>query len=307
MIVLATQFLSPFISANFQSKVVGDIITTIISLAVMSPFIWALTVKKIHKHASTNLWLDKKYNRGPLVILEVFRNILAVVFLYVLLSQLFAPLVTLGVALLVLVVVLVIFKQRMQLFYTRIERRFLINLNARSIIEGTDVKNAISPWDAHLAYFVINPEANFVGVLLNELKWREKYGINIASIERGKKIIDVPTRGEMLFPNDRIAVIGTDEQLQVFRYVIEPVAETLQADTTKDEVSLHKIIVDNHNKLRGKTIRDSGIREITGGLVVGVERDGMRLINPESTLRFEWDDVIWVVGDWRKIKELIRE
>ncbi len=111
----------------------------------------------------------------------------------------------------------------------------------------------------------------------------------------------------MLFPNDKIAVIGTDEQLQVFRYVIEPVAETLQADTTKDEVSLHKIIVDNHNKLRGKTIRDSGIREITGGLVVGVERDGMRLINPESTLRFEWDDVIWVVGDWRKIKELIRE
>jgi CPA2 family monovalent cation:H+ antiporter-2 len=182
-----------------------------------------------------------------------------------------------------------------------------MNLNARSVIEGTDVKNAISPWDAHLAYFVINPEANFVGVLLNELKWREKYGINIASIERGKKIIDVPTRGEMLFPNDRIAVIGTDEQLQVFRYVIEPVAETLQADTTKDEVSLHKIIVDNHNKLRGKTIRDSGIREITGGLVVGVERDGMRLINPESTLRFEWDDVIWVVGDWRKIKELIRE
>lgn len=307
MIVLAIRFLSPFISVNFQSKVFGDVITTIISLAVMSPFIWALTVKKIHKHAYTNLWLDKKYNRGPLVILEIFRNVLAVVFLYVLLSQLFAPFIALAVALLVMVVVLVIFKQRMQLFYTRIERRFLMNLNARNVIEGTDVKNAISPWDAHLAYFVISPEADFVGISLSELQWREKYGINIASIERGKKIIDVPLRNEMLFPNDKIAVIGTDEQLQVFRYVVEPAAEVPQPDAAKDEVSLHKIIVDNHNKLRGKTIRDSGIREITGGLVVGVERDGKRLINPESTLRFEWDDVIWVVGDWRKIKELIRE
>lgn len=228
------------------------------------------------------------------------------VFLYVLLNQLFAPLIAFAVALLVMVVVLVIFKKRMQSFYSRIERRFLMNLNARDVIEGTDVKNAISPWDAHLAYFTISPEVAIVGIPLSKLQWREKYGINIAGIERGKKIIDVPTRGEMLFPHDKIAVIGTDEQLQVFKNVVEPPAE-VQPEATKEEVSLHKIIVDNHNKLRGKTIRDSGIREITGGLVVGVERDGKRLINPESTLTFEWDDVIWLVGDWRKIKELIKE
>ena len=111
----------------------------------------------------------------------------------------------------------------------------------------------------------------------------------------------------MLFPHDKIAVIGTDEQLKVFRHVVELAAEMPQPDAGKDVVSLHKIIVDNHNKLRGKTIRDSGIREITGDLVVGVERDGKRLINPEFTLRFEWDDLIWLVGDWRKISQLIRE
>jgi CPA2 family monovalent cation:H+ antiporter-2 len=307
LIVLATRFLSPLISANIENKIVSHIITTIITLAVMSPFIWALTIKKIHNHAYTNLWLDKKYNRGPLVILEVVRNVLAVVFLFVLLNQLFIPSVSIVVALLVLVVVLVIFKKRMQLFYSRIERRFLMNLNARNVIEGTDIKNNISPWDAHLAYFVISPDGAFLGIPLHELRWREKYGINIAGIERGRKNIDVPARNEMLFPFDKIAVIGTDEQLQQFRYVVEPTVETEQFAGKKNEVSLHKIIVDNHNKLRGKTIHDSGIREKTGGLIVGVERDGKRLINPESKLMFEWDDIIWVVGDWKKIKELIRE
>jgi CPA2 family monovalent cation:H+ antiporter-2 len=193
----------------------------------------------------------------------------------------------------------------MQMFYHRIEKRFLTNLNARSVIEGTDEKNNISPWDAHLAYFVINPNAEFIGKSLAQLSWREKFGINIASIERGKKIIDVPSRAEMLFPYDKISVIGTDEQLQTFRYIIDPVAEGTELATGKEEVSLHKVIVDNHNHLRGKTIRSSKLREQTGGLVVGIERRGSRILNPESTMEFEWDDIIWIVGDWKKIKELI--
>jgi monovalent cation:H+ antiporter-2, CPA2 family len=89
--------------------------------------------------------------------------------------------------------------------------------------------------------------------------------------------------------------------------VVEAGTDSAPLADEKKEVSLHKIIVDSHNKLRGKTIHDSGIRERTGGLVVGIERDGHRLINPESKLTFEWDDVVWVVGDWRKIRTLISE
>jgi monovalent cation:H+ antiporter-2, CPA2 family len=307
MITLAIRYLYPFITANFQNRLLADIITTIATLIAMSPFIWALTIKKIHSHAYTNLWLDKKYNRGPLVILEVIRNILSVVFLFVLLNKLFIPWASFAVALLVMVIVLVIFRNRMQFFYQRIERRFLSNLNARSVIEGTDEKNNISPWDAHLAYFIISPDADFVGKPLYELEWRENFGINIASIERGKKIIEVPDRYQMLFPYDKIGVIATDEQLQIFRYIVEPTLETTEIAADEKEVSLHKIIVDNHNKLRGKTIHDSGIRERTGGLVVGIERDGRRVINPESKTMFEWDDIVWVVGDWKKIRTLIRE
>lgn len=65
--------------------------------------------------------------------------------------------------------------------------------------------------------------------------------------------------------------------------------------------------MDNHNHLRGKTIRNSKIREQTGGLVVGIERDGERILNPDSTIEFQWEDVIWIVGDWKRIKQLIVE
>jgi len=306
-ILLSIQFLSPFIIKEVQNKTAALIITTLITLMVTSPFIWALTIKRIHKSAYTALWLDKKYNRGPLVMLEILRNVLAVIYLFFLLEQLFTPWIAFIVALIVMIIVLVIFSQRLQDFYSRIEHRFLTNLNARNVIEGTDEKSTISPWDAHLAYFVISPDANYIGKPLMELQWREKFGINIASIERGKKVIDVPSKNEMLFPYDKISVIATDEQLQKFRYIIDPVIETPTSLPDKEPVSLHKIIVDNHNRLRGKTIRNSNIREQTSGLVVGIERDGKRILNPDSTTELQWEDVIWIVGDWKKIKQLIIE
>jgi CPA2 family monovalent cation:H+ antiporter-2 len=55
------------------------------------------------------------------------------------------------------------------------------------------------------------------------------------------------------------------------------------------------------------SIRESRIREFTKGLVVGIERNDERILNPDSSTVFEWHDVVWIVGDRRKILELVRE
>jgi CPA2 family monovalent cation:H+ antiporter-2 len=73
--------------------------------------------------------------------------------------------------------------------------------------------------------------------------------------------------------------------------------------TDAESITLVKIVVDEHNKLKGQTIRESAIREKTNGLVVGIERNGKRLLNPVSDTAFEWEDVIWLVGDRHKIRD----
>lgn len=304
LILLSVNYLAPVIRSYTSNNLWGSVFTAVVTIGLMSPFVWALTLKKLHKIAYTNLWLDKKYNRGPLVMLEVLRNLLAVVFLFILMRQLFSAVVSVVVVLIVLIVVGVIFQKRLQDFYSRIEQRFISNLNARDQIDGVDEKSNLSPWDAHLAFFTISPNVGFIGKTLEALCWREKYGINIAAIERGQKVINVPSRYEQILPYDKISVIGTDAQLKSFRNVIDPTLEPVEAATAIEEVSLNKIIVDHHNQLRGKTIRNSGIRERTGGLVVGIERGGLRLLNPESTLIFEWEDVVWIVGERKKIEQL---
>ena len=80
--------------------------------------------------------------------------------------------------------------------------------------------------------------------------------------------------------------------------------DTMPVDEKAEQISLEKLVVDEHNGLRGQTIRESGIREKTKGLVVGIERSGERLLNPASNTIFEWDDVVWLVGDKYRIREL---
>jgi CPA2 family monovalent cation:H+ antiporter-2 len=305
-IVLASNFLLPWFKTQVPEGALPGIVTFLVTLVASAPFLWALAMRKMHTLAYTNLWLDKKYNRGPLVMLEIIRNILLVALIYLMVDRLIDAQIAVLAVLPVTVIVLWIFSSRLKRFYSRLEKRFLSNLREREVFQ-TRGSGDLSPWDAHLAYFTIPPDSDSIGKTLQALAWREKYGVNIASIERGKKAIYAPARLDMIHPFDRIAVIGTDVQLEDFRSILETEA-THNPDTLgKYEVSLSKIIVDNHTGLRGKTIRESGIREITNGLVVGIERNGQRILNPDGTTVFEWDDVVWIVGDGRKIQALVKE
>ncbi len=303
-IFMAVRFLDPWLRTQFDNMMVAHVITVALTLLLLSPFIWALTIKKLQRGAYTSLWLNSQANHGPLVVVEILRNLLAVLYLFLLLNQLFDVMTAFIGAIIVLAVVLFIFSKRLQAFYARIERRFMTNLHHKDLENNTGATSTLSPWDAHLVYFTVRPEAEVLGKSLESLGWREKYGVNIASIDRGSIKIPAPKRDEMVFPYDRLGVIGTDQQLQAFRAVVEP--SVIKVTTPEEEdIKLMKMRVDEHNLLKGQTIRGSGIREKTNGLVVGIERNGQRILNPDSYTIFEWDDIVWVVGDRRRILEML--
>ncbi|MFN5422217.1 MAG: cation:proton antiporter regulatory subunit, partial [bacterium] len=202
----------------------------------------------------------------------------------------------------VMLIVGFVFRKRLQRFYGRIERRFLHNLHEKEMIEMSRAKTHLSPWDAHLTKYVISPHADFIGKPLQELAWREQYGVNLAYIERGNFVKFAPAKHDQVFPFDTIGVIGTDKQLEEFGKLILPYNDESIEDMGL--VDLQKIVVDEHTLLKGMSIRESGIREKTDGLVVGIERQGERFLNPSSGTILEWDDIVWIVGNRKKIQDL---
>ena len=135
---------------------------------------------------------------------------------------------------------------------------------------------------------------------------REKYGVNIAMIERGKVTIATPSRDERLYPYDKLLIIGNDEQLADVKPLFEGLADETLTSFPKQDMSLQKIVVNSKSKIYNQSIRESGIREHTQGLVVGVERKGNRILNPDSDLVFENDDIVWIVGNNKLISALAK-
>ena len=302
VIFLALRYVHPFITQNIAEGVNGTIISIVVSLILMSPFLWALSIRRIQKVAYSHLWLNKKYTRGPLISIEFFRIALGVLFVGFLVYEFFDTLIAAGIAFSLIIVGMFIFSRRLQSFYDKLEKRFLLNLNAR---ESKNTQPDILPWDTHLADLIVAPESKLAGKTLVELAVREKYGVNIALIERGKIMIPTPGRDEQLFPNDKVMVIGTDDQLAAVKELFEgSMDENTESSFPREDMALQKVVISSSSPVYGQSIRTSGIREATQGLVVGIERKGQRILNPDSNLIFENGDIVWIVGNNKKVPNL---
>ncbi len=299
-ILLASYYVEPFFERQFGNILVARISAVVLTLAITSPFIWALTARKMRGLAYKELWLDSKYNHGALLLLELARNFVAIICWGFLLNRFFSFYISVIGTLIVMPVVLLLFRRKLEKFYGRIQTRFLDNLNKKD-----QRQNAPTFWDAHLAEFIVSPYAAYAGRTLQDLGWREKYAINIAYILRADKTIPTPSRYDKLFPYDKIGVVATDQQLQAIKGVVEndDFVSVGATDEEKEHIGLMSIVIDEHTRLKGLSIRESAIREKTNGLIVGVERNNQRVLNPSSDTIFEWGDVVWLVGDKRKIRE----
>ena len=302
VIFLASRYVQPFIAKNVVNGLKSTIISLVASFILMAPFLWALSIRRIQKTAYSHLWLNKKYTRGPLIAIEVFRIALGIFFVGFLMYEFFDTWVAAGIALALIVLMMVIFSRKLQSFYNKLEKRFMLNLNARE-----NQKPDILPWDTHLTEIKVSPESDVVGKTLSELMIREKYGVNIALIERGRNNIPTPGRDERLYPNDNLLLIGADDQLASVKALLDvdiPHHEEEKSFPDK-EMTLQKVVVNTDSPVYGLSIRNAGIREKAQALIVGIERGTERILNPSSDFIFDNGDVIWIVGNNKKIKEVI--
>lgn len=296
-ILLSSTYLLPIVSGNRFGHVLGAVIT----LIAISPFLWALSLRRVAVKQVIVLMQQRKY-RGPIIMMVLFRFVLTLFFLGLLLNVFFSPKIAL-IALVAALVAYVIFPKNLNKLYHKIESRFLSNLNDREITKAKITRSDLIPWDEHMAFFDIAAASNVAGKTLQELQFREQLGINIAFIKRGEVMINIPSRNERLFPGDEVCVIGSDAQLKEFKKHLDQHEIAPTPDKISSNIVLEQLELTNEAFV-GKSIRESQLREKTRGLIVGIERRGKRILNPESHLILEKEDILWIVGDKKLLAKL---
>ena len=296
--IISLHYLIPFFVGVFP--VWGRLITTVVSLTVMSPFLLAMTYPASKQTERNRLRACNARFDVPLIAMTVVRLLIAMAIVVYLLSSIYSMAVgwTLGVAL--FIVMMLSFSKRIKERLEKIETRFMDNLNEREL-RKTGAKNNLVA-NMHLAYMTVGYDCPFVGERLRNSGLRKRFGVSISSIQRGSNIIMVPDADARVFPGDILGVIGTDDEIQKLIPVIEASDEGVSA-TSPEDIRLTSVRLTDSSPLIGRTVASSRLREDYEALLVATQRDE-NYTQPSPEMSFAEGDVLWIVGDVNKLASL---
>ncbi len=75
--------------------------------------------------------------------------------------------------------------------------------------------------DIHIANIEVPEDSSWAGKTLQSLRLRNRFGVHVSSILRGSVRINIPNGGTIVFPEDKLQVIGNDEQLTAFSTAVK--------------------------------------------------------------------------------------
>ena len=288
----------------------ANAITGLLTVIIIAPFLRAMVMKKNRSEEWKTLWAESNRNHLPLLSTVLARVIVAVFFIFYICNHLSrfsnAIMITMGIVGVALIVVSRTIKRRSILM----ERLFINNLRSRDIeaqVQGKKrplYEGKLLDRDIHIAEFDVPTNSLWMGCTLKDLNLGKKYGVHISSILRGGFRMNIPDGDFMLYPCDRLQVIGSDEQMANFAHALE--TDVIQEDLKVEnrEMKLRQLIISADSPFVGKTMAESGIRSHYGCMVVGIEEGKENLSSMHPNRRFMEGDIIWVVGEETALQEL---
>ena len=276
VIALMLTFFHPIMIQMFQEKWYGPAITGIITIILIAPFLRAMVMKKNRSEEFKALWKESNRNRLPLIFTILFRIMIAVNFVFYVISYLThfgsAILITVGFVAVILIIMSRSIKRRSIL----LERLFINNLRSRDIeaqVRGRKkplYEGKLLDRDIHIADFDVPFNSIWMGQTLKQLNLGRKYGVHISSIMRGGCRLNIPDGDYIIFPGDKLQAIGSDDQLTKFRNAIENDVLGEDYELEKREMKLRQFIIAQDSPVIGKTLEESGIRSRYSCMVVGM-------------------------------------
>jgi len=314
-IVLMFTFVLPFMRhllPGSELNKYANAITGMLTILLIAPFLRAMVMKKNRSEEWRALWAESNRNRLPLLFTILVRATVAVAYIFYICHYLTrfsnALLITIGVV----AVVAIIFSRSIKNRSIRLERLFIMNLRSREIeaqVHGKKrplYEGRLLDRDIHIADFAVPMNSRWMGHTLRQLDLGRKYGVHVSSILRANYRLNIPDGNYIIFPGDKLQVIGSDEQLAKLGKAINE--EVLGEDPNLEhrEMKLRQLIIGHESPFVGKTLEESGIRDTYSCMVVGLEegKENLSPFNPKR--RFQEGDIIWIVGEEDNLKTLLQ-
>ena len=297
--LLSISLLRPFLDTLFADLKIPQIWSRIVglvgTLTLMAPFLWAVAVKGVSRKRIREMIDTYRFSLAVVIPVLVLRYFVAIFSVGVIMAGYVDIAVGFLMVLAIIVVAVVLFSRRADSFYSQIEEHFTKNFNSRQAQASFHIPTGMENEFA-MERYRMTPASPLAGKTLQEADIRMRYGANIVTIERGDKIIDMPAKTEIMMPFDVLTVIGTEEQVSAIRSDIEKEADMLVHDHSDHEMHMYRYHVEAGGPLCGMQISTSSLATKHHAMVIAIERDGKRIVNPSRHTIFQHNDLLWFVS-----------
>ena len=314
VIALMFTFVLPFTRSLFPGWKLhwyANAITGILTLVLIAPFLRAIIMKKNHSNEWKRLWVESSINRIPLLFTIVVRFVIALAFIFYICNYLTrftdALMIIIGIA----VVSLMIASRWTKKRSIKMERLFIHNLRSRDIMAQVNgekkplYEGHLLDRDIHISDFDVPEDSSWGGKTLKELHLRERFGVDMSSIMRGSQRLNIPNGDTVIFPGDKLQVIGNDDQLQKFATALSTDLIPEDLEIEKREMKLRQLIISGKSEFCGKSLLESGIRDKYNCMVVGLEEGQENLTKIAPTRTLKKGDILWIVGEESDLQKIM--
>lgn len=283
------------LSEVIEDRRIADIVLWGSGFLLSIPFVWGMSTLFRPQAGSV-----REGPTGGLLFLSQIATLLLVGYLS---SAFLSFRVAVGLTFAIGLVLFMLFWRRIDSYYQWFEERFASGFIEE---EEEDTYHRYAPWDMFLAEVVVDPDSKLVGQTLMGAGLREKYGVNVVVMKRGRRAIVSPRAMEQIFPGDILLCTATDDEIQRMmddQKIQAPEAVDNDPDAL-ESYTLQHFRVGEGAEAQGLSIRASSLNSKFLSTVVGIERDKVRMPNPHSDTVLERGDSIWLVGPDRVKKGL---
>ena len=294
----------------------GGLVSLVVSLVIISPFLWAVAFKHSMRNITGKLMADSGFNRHSIRLIFILRVVIvwgiSVNIINHFLNAGFwssfglhkVPyhLIAMGLAVVYVVVLRVI--TPVMHWYERIESRFLENMNKRDTLHSFVLPEVLQK-NFVLEKITLSPQSHYAGQRIRDCDFRKAYNVSVVGVDRADEVIDLPTKDLVLFPADEITFIGTEEQIGKLKPLVEVEDDVLIKERPESDVDIYRMEVKKGNRYLGTSLRESDFRHVFNAMVIAIGRGDDYFLNPQPDTVFNDGDTVWFVASAAHAKAIL--
>lgn len=150
-------------------------------------------------------------------------------------------------------------------------------------------------WNLTLGDCVLPDLADCRGCTLSKLALRTRFGCTVAGVERQGVMVGNPTGDMVLYPRDKVLLLGTPEQVAAGKEFLNRTSGQAQVSHF-DEVRMEAIELPPGCGLHDRSLAEIDLGRTFGLQVAGINRAGRRILNPQGEEKLAVGDNLLVLG-----------